>query len=116
VLDDDAAIELLAGDLAIPAGHGKVMRSRQQQYIVTEEHVITDVDESADRVDEHVGQARRLTDPDPRNRTADHGPGVQAGGFPVTETAQPPSRRAAVAREGLPDELNAAPDGSAPLR
>jgi len=116
VLDDNAAIELLAGDLAIPSAHGKVMRSRQQQYIVTEEHVITDVDESADRVDEHIGQARRLTDPDPRNRTADHGPGVQAGGFPVTETAQPPTRRAAVARESLPDELNTAPDGSAPLR
>jgi O-antigen/teichoic acid export membrane protein len=71
---------------------------------------------------QHVGRdievdnaARSLTDPDPPNRSAHDRPGAKTGGFPVTKTAQPPSWRVTVTRQGLPDEPDAAHDGSAPL-
>ena len=53
-----------------------------------EEHVVTDIDETADSIDEHVSQARRLADPDPRNGTAYHGPAKNTSRSQIAQAAE----------------------------
>jgi enterobacterial common antigen flippase len=85
----DAAINSSTGDLAITSRHREVMRSRQEQHVVSEEHMVTDIDEAADGVDEHVCQACCLADPDPRDGTAYHRSADNASRSQVAETAEP---------------------------